>query len=209
MLPLRRITNATLFRLLPFGSWEEFANKKIDEPNPVYAEKVGNMIKVYLLWHNGEWGTDQLFYPGDQLNGALSYAKKKHKGAFRRSDVKFENLISSYDAYEKYGKDALPDEYTSKGGTIDLTPKAAPAKYKIQLGAFKTMRTDDYIADQYGLTDLEKENTDRLLSYDFTKADGKVLRRYYFGEYDSKADAIVKKKALEKKTNRKLLLVKN
>ncbi len=200
-------------QIATFGSWEEFAKKKedFDSHVAVYGEQVGKLVKVYLLNYNSEYEMNELFYPGEHFNSIYEWVKKDYPGAFRRSDVKKENLTYGWDVFEKYKNDEpLPDEFDTKGvgsGTAS-TETSSEGKYKIQLGVFKEEKHLDHIAEKYGLDENEKGMVEVLLSHDFTKVKKVICRRYYFGEYSTKEKALAKKKELEKNSKRKLLLVK-
>ncbi|MEL6925918.1 MAG: hypothetical protein AAFO94_17885, partial [Bacteroidota bacterium] len=70
------------------------------------------------------------------------------------------------------------------------------------------MKSAEAIGKAYGLTKWETANIHRVVSHDFTKVDEEVCRRYYYGKYDSKAKARQARKKLEKKTGRRLMVVK-
>ena len=124
--------------------------------------------------------------------------------AYRKVNVNPEALITYATALRMNQK---PSEYTTKGGTI-AEPEDS-GQYKIQLGAFKEMKNIPYLAKSYGFGEVDEQSVDDLLSYDFTNINGKVYRRYYYGHYDSKSEALMALKYLEKKSKQKLMLVKN
>ena len=200
-----------VIQLATFGSWEDFANHEVEfyantgtADNNIYAEKTGGLVKVYLF--DSQQGTRAYFYPGDHADKVLKTVRKNPnwKGAFRKNSIG-DDLTYYGDVFNKYKKDGLPDEYTAKGGAI---APASNDRFKIQLGVFKQEKLIDHIAESYGLNDSDKTNISILLSHDFTKVKKDICRRYYFGEYQSKEAALAKKKELEKKTKRKLMIVK-
>ncbi len=202
-----------VIQIATLGSFEELAEKKEDFSYCMscFTEKVGKRVKVYQLMWNSEYQSGDFYssYFKDRLKEDLKYAKERHKGAFTRSDVKWKNLVDVWEVFEEYKNKTTPTEYTAKGGTsVESTTSNEAVKYKIQLGAFKEQKSLDYIADRYGLSETEKNEVEELLTYDFKKIRKVICRRYFFGEYSSKKVALAKKKALEKKTNRKLILVK-
>ena len=199
-----------VIQLSTYGSWEAFVNDKDRYPaaDQVWAEKVGKIIKVYLLHYNGEYDDYDLFYPGEHLDNAYSWTSKEYKGAFRRSDVKKENLKMAYEIFKEYEeKGKIPSGYSTKGGDKNINASQS-GNYKIQLGVFKEQKSLDYIADNYGLSESEKKSAEKLLTYDFKKVKNVICRRYFFGNFDTKASALAKMKTLEKKANKKLVLLK-
>lgn len=203
--------NNYVIQIATYDSFEQFAKDKdkFSYSSAIEVEKVGKRVKVYLLRYNGEWDEGVYFSPGETLDLQYSFAKERHPGAFRRNDVDIEKTTNAWDIFEKYKYNQLPTEYTTKGGgSFETNNSSDTEHYKIQLGAFTEQKSNAYIADNYGLSSAEKTNADELLSHDFTTVNKKVCRRYYFGEYQNKADALAKKKQLEKATNRRLILVK-
>jgi hypothetical protein len=205
---------AYVIQLATYDNWEDFANNEQafytntgTADNNIFAEEIGNRVKVYLL--DSYQGGVEYFYAGSHLDKVLKTVKNNpnFKDAFRRSDVDFQNLIYYGDVFEKYKNNKTPTEYTSKGTNINATTSTG-AKYKIQLGVFKEWKSLDFIADQYGLKQVDQNKATTLLSHDFTKVKNNVCRRYYYGEYNNKEAATAKMKALENASKRKLLLVK-
>jgi len=166
------------------------------------SHKVGNKIKVYLV---GKYGS---FYPSTEMIDATR--KVKSTKGFEDAFLKLVNDdLSSFkpilvntvvDPYEKV------EELTAKGGSADEA--AEEMKYKVQLGVFSDVQSPSHLAKAYGLTKWEESNIERVVSHDFTKVDEEVCRRYYYGAYKNKRDAKTAKRKLEKKTGRKLILVK-
>jgi len=201
-----------VIQVATYDSWEAMAKdeKKFYQPtgtadNNFFAEKVGNRIKVYLFdSYQGSWSS---FYPGTHADNVLATVKENPnwKGAFRKKNVG-NNLKYYGEVFNEYKNNELPEEYSSKGGSIASTPSTS--SYRIQLGVFNEEKSVDHIAASYGLSETDKEKSSSLISHDFTTVKKEVCRRYYFGEFKNKADALKKKKALEKNTKRKLLVVK-
>ena len=163
------------------------------------SHRTGNQIKVYLV---GEYG---YFYPGMETDDALKAVKanKGFEGAFlkRINDerLKFKPLLVNT-VTNPLDND---DDLTAKGGE-----QKTEKRYRVQLGVFSELKSPEYIASAYGLTSWEKTNFDRVVQQDFTKVDDEVCRRYTYGAYHKKSDARKAKRKLEKKSGRKLMLIK-
>lgn len=203
---------AYVIQLATFGSWEDFAkNEKIfytntgTADNNIFAEKVGSRVKVYLF-DSYQGGTDY-FYAGSRLDKVLKEVRNNphFKDAFRRSDVDYNKLVYYGDVFEKY-KNNIPSEFNTKGGSTELA--ADNPTYKIQLGVFKEWKSLDYIVNRYNINEVDTNSTTTSLSHDFTKVKNTVCRRYYYGKFINKKAAMEKLKALQKASNRKLMLVK-
>jgi len=199
-----------VIQLATYSSMDAFVKEKDKYPasDQVWVEKIGKTVKVYLLHYDGQYDDYSLFYPGESLENASKWTKKEFKGAFRRSDVKKDNLKMAYEIFKEYkDKKVRPSEYTSKGEPTEIDVEKS-SKYKIQLGVFQEQKSLDYIADNYGLSNFEKNKVEEFLTHDFKKVKKVICRRYFFGDFDTKASALAKMKAMEKKTKRKLLLVR-
>lgn len=202
-----------MIQLATFSSWAHFAKQEQDfyvptgtADNNIYAEQIDGRIKVYLF--DTYEGSIADFYPGEHLDKVLEIVRSHDhfKGAFRKPAKSIYELTPYGEVFEKYRNEELPDLLTAKGGSTVANPTSG--LYKVQLGAFKTQKGYDYIAENYGLNNTDKAKLESLMSHDFTKVKKDVCRRYYFGQYNSKSEAIAKKKALEKATKRKLMVVK-
>ena len=99
-----------------------------------------------------------------------------------------------------------PAELVSK---VEKKPIPKKGNFKIQLGVFSERKSLNYIAKHFGLSESEKAGLKKELSHDFIKIDGKVCRRYFYGAFETKADADTKKKELEAKSNMKFTVVRN
>ena len=195
-------------QLVSYGSWEQLAQSeqgftaqlnKVDWPytvyteENVYTEKAGKWVRVYLR-HNG-WQPNELL---------RTIKASSFNSAFHKSNVDFTDLTDYRTAVRMH--EGKPSQYSIKGITAANTSGNGP--YKIQLGVFTEMKSNDYIANSYGFSKLEKDNIHSLLSYDFTKIKNKVCRRYFYGNFDSKAEAEAKRRILESRSKNKLLVVK-
>jgi len=166
------------------------------------SQKVGNKIKVYLV---GKYGS---FYPSSEMIDATRKVKstKGFEGAFLKlvnDELSSFQPILINTVADPYGK---VEELTAKGESA--VEEVKEKKYKIQLGVFSDVLSTSHLAKAYGLTKWEEANIARVVSYDFTKVDEEICRRYYYGAYKNKRDARTAKRKLEKKTGRKLMMVK-
>lgn len=125
-----------------------------------------------------------------------------------QSDYSREKTLAEYSASKKPKVVAvnipkqLPSEFTAKGGRIATT------KYRIQLGCFGEMKSTKELASAYNLSNYEQANIKKFMTHDFTNVDGDVCRRYYFGNFATKADANKRKAAMEKASGGILKVVK-
>lgn len=90
----------------------------------------------------------------------------------------------------------IPQEFEAKGGL-----------YKIQLGCFSSEKTDDELAASFNLSNYEKSQISKLITYDFISLNGEVCRRYFYGTYYSKDTAEKKKAQMEKASDSELSIV--
>ena len=99
-----------------------------------------------------------------------------------------------------------PAELVKKVNKVSKTDKG---NFKIQLGVFSERKSLNAIAKHFGLSASEKADLKKQLSHDFIKIDGKVCRRYFYGGFETKADADAKKSELEAKSNMEFTVVRN
>ncbi len=207
-----------VIQIATFSSWDAMAKKQEifyantgTADNYIFAEKVGKRIKVYLF--DSSQGDASRFYTRKRLNEVLKVVKANpnFKDAFPRSEgVNFENLTYYADAANKATEKNYPQEFsqdfTAKG--VASSDDSGSEWYKVQLGVYKEAKSMDFIAHNYGFTGVNKDHVEDFVSHDFTRVNKNICRRYYFGNYNSKAMAMLKKKELEKSSKRKLMVVK-
>ncbi len=215
-------THYYVIQLATYNSWEAFAKdeKKFYEntgtaDNNIYGEQIGNSIKVYLL--DSQEGSATFFYDYDRIKEVLAVvrANPNWKGAFRKGNVNWDNLIYYGDVFDQY-KQAVPSEFSDKGDRI-ATQTSEPAAYygkteadqktyKVQLGVFKEEKSKDFIVNAFGFSKDDAAAYDQMVSYDFVKVGKNICRRYYVGHFSSEKTAEPFKQDFEKKSNRKLLI---
>jgi|GEM_PF-6559212 len=217
-------THYYVIQLATYSSWENFAKdeKKFyantgTADNNIYGEQVGNSIKVYLL--DSQEGNATFFYDYDRIKEVLAVvrANPNWKGAFRKGNVNWDNLIYYGDVFEQYNQRAAPEEFSDKGDRIN-TAVSEPAayyrrtgteqqEYKVQLGVYKEEKSKNYIANTFGFSEDDLAAYDQMVSYDFVKVGKNICRRYYIGHFSSKKTAEPFKKDFEIKSNKKLMIV--
>lgn len=209
-------THYYVIQLATYNSWEDFAKDEQKfyantgtADNNIYGEQVGNSIKVYLL--DSQEGSAVFFYDFERTQEVLSVVRSNPnwKGAFRKGNVNWENLIYYGEVFDQY-KDAIPEEFSEKGDRIEVeySPAATAQKeYKIQLGVFKEEKSKDFIINTFGFSEQDAAAYNEIVTYDFVKVGKTICRRYYVGGFPSKKTAEPLKKDIEKKSNRKLMIV--
>ncbi len=208
-----------VIQLAAYNSWEDFAKDEQKfyantgtADNNIYGEQVGNQIKVYLL--DSQEGHATFFYDYNRTKEVLSVvrANPNWKGAFRKGNVNWDNLVYYGEVFDQY-KQAVPSEFSDKGGRIDSEPADYYGKtesdqkdYKVQLGVFKEEKSKNFIANAFGFSEEDIAAYDQLVSYDFVKVGKNICRRYYVGHFSSKKTAEPFMQDFEKKSNRKLMI---
>lgn len=211
-------THYYVIQLATYSSWEDFAKDEQKfyantgtADNNIYGEKVGNSIKVYLL--DSQEGSAVFFYDYARIQEVLAVVRQNPnwKGAFRKGGVNWENLTYYGEVFNKY-KNPIPEEFSAKGDRIeaesDDVETAADKEYKVQLGVYKEEKSKDFIINTYGFSKEDAAAYDDMVTYDFVKVKNKICRRYYVGGFQSKKTAEPFKKDFEKKSKRKLMIVK-
>ena len=215
-------THYYVIQLATYGSWEDFAKDEEKfyantgtSDNNIYAEQTGNYIKVYLL--DSQEGNAVFFYDYDRIQEVLAVVRKNPnwKGAFRKGNINWDNLIYYGDVFEQYNQ-TVPEEFSDKGKRINIQ-RSEPASYygqtktdqkvyKVQLGVFKEEKSRDFIAKAFGFSEDDLAAYDRLVSYDFVKVGKDICRRYFVGNFSSKKTAEPFKEEFERKSNQQLLI---
>ncbi len=206
-------THYYVIQVATYPSWADFAKDEQKfytntgtADNNFYGEQVGNSIKVYLL--DSQQGTAMFFYNYERTMEVLDVVKNNphFKGAFRKSGVNWDNLVYYGDIFDQY-KEEIPSEFSDKGERINTETQTADKEYTVQLGVFTEEKSKDFIINTFGFAEETAASYEAIVTYDFVKVKNKICRRYYVGNFTSKKTAEPFKKDLEKKSNRKLMIV--